>query len=101
MQRDEEEMVVQYRPSDLRRLPLADRLKVTHCELHPSMIFSTSDPDRNQALRMILFSRYQGRLEEIPRLKVCTAEGGARCVQCVLPGDEPGGVCGPGYRAIL
>ena len=53
---EEEEMVIQYRPSDLRRLPLADRLKVTHCELHPSMIFSTSAsvipyPDRNQAPR--------------------------------------------------
>ncbi len=53
---EEEEMIIKYRPSDLGRMPLADRLKVTHCELHPSMIFSTSAsvipyPDRNQAPR--------------------------------------------------
>ena len=53
---EEEEMVVQYRPSDLARMTRAERLKVTHCELHPSMILSTSAsvipyPDRNQAPR--------------------------------------------------
>ena len=53
---EEEEMIIQYRPSDLKRMALADRLKVTHCELHPSMILSTSAsvipyPDRNQAPR--------------------------------------------------
>ena len=53
---EEGEMVIQYRPSDLRQMALAERLKVTHCELHPSMILSTSAsvipyPDRNQAPR--------------------------------------------------
>jgi len=53
---EEEEMIVQYHPSDLARLPVTERLKVTHCELHPSMILSASAsvipyPDRNQAPR--------------------------------------------------
>ena len=53
---EEDNTLVKFWPSELARLNAADRGRVTHCEMHPSMIFGVGAavipfPDRNQAPR--------------------------------------------------
>ena len=70
---EEEFLVVQYSPSSLARLRADEQQVVTHCEIHPSLIFSASAsvipfPDRNQAPRNSYAAQMSKQAVGIPGL---------------------------------